>query len=150
MSIIDRALHKHPEGVVPLRLSPAEAFAAILVAAVAADGELTAAESARLNGLLASSRVLPPNPPDGNPDVVESALASLADHGLPATLRACAEALPATLGPTAFAQATDLVLSDARIGQRENAFIDALREALRIDDALALRIVDVMLIKNRG
>ena len=150
MSFVDRALHEHPERVAPLRLSRAEAVAAILVAAVAADGELSVAESARLNGLLASSRLLPPNPPDGNPNVVESALAVLTDHGLPATLRACAEALPATLRPTAFAQATDLVLSDARVGQREKAFIDALREALRIDDALALQIVDVMLIKNRG
>ena len=150
MSLIDRSLHEHSEGVVPLRLSAAEAFATILVAAVAADGELTVAESARLNGLLASWRVLPPNPPDGSPNVVESALAVLSDRGLSATLSACAEALPATLRPTAFAQATDLVLSDARIGQRETAFIDALREALRIDDHLALRIVDVMLIKNRG
>jgi hypothetical protein len=131
-------------------LSAAEAFAAILVAAVAADGKLTVAESARLNGLLASSRVLPPHPPDGSPNVVESALAVLTEHGLPATLSACAETLPATLRPTAFAQATDLVLSDARIGQREKAFIDALREALQIDEALALRIVDVMLVKNRG
>jgi uncharacterized tellurite resistance protein B-like protein len=150
MSLIDRALQEHGPDVVPLRLSPAEAFAAILVAAVAADGELSAAESARLNGLLASSRVLPPNPPDGSPNVVESALAVLTEHDLPATLTACAEALPANLRPTAFAQATDLVLADARVGQREKAFIDALREALGINDALALRIVDVILIKNRG
>ena len=150
MSSIDRALHAHPEAVAPLRLSAAEAFAAILVAAVAADGELTVAESARLNGQLASSRVLPANPPDGSPSVMESALAVLTEHGLPRTLSACAAALPATLRPTAFAQATDLLLSDARIGQRETAFIEALREALQIEDALALQIVDVMLIKNRG
>ena len=150
MSSIVRVMHEHRQDAVPLRLTPAEAFAVILVAAVAADGELSAAESARLNGLLASSRVLPPNPPDGGPNVVESALSVLTEHGLPATLAACAEALPANLRPTAFAQATDLVLADARVGQREKAFIDTLRDALAINDALALRIVDVILIKNRG
>jgi uncharacterized tellurite resistance protein B-like protein len=150
MSLMARAARQDGPDIVPLRLSPAEAFAAILVAAVAADGELSAAESARLNGLLASSRVLSANPPDGSPTVVESALAVLTGHGLPATLTACAEALPANLRPTAFAQATDLVLADARIGQRENAFIEALRDALGINHALALRIVDVILIKNRA
>jgi hypothetical protein len=77
-------------------------------------------------------------------------LAVLTERGLRATLTAAAAALPANLRPTAFAQATDLALADARIGRREEAFIDALREALGISDALALRIVDVLLIKNRG
>ena len=150
MSLIGRVLNERPEAVVPPPLSVAQAFAAILVASVAADGDLTVAESARLNSLLRSSRVLPPNAPDDSSNVVDSALALLTDRGLAATLGACAAALPATLRATAFAQATDLVLSDSRIGQREKAFIDALREALRIDEHLALQIVDVMLIKNRG
>jgi uncharacterized tellurite resistance protein B-like protein len=144
MSLVDRALQGQGQSAVPLRLSRTEAFAAILVAAVAADGELNAAESARLNGLL------PPNPADGGPNLVESTLAVLTERGLRATLTAAAAALPANLRPTAFAQATDLVLADARIGKREEAFIDALREALGISGALALRIVDVLLIKNRG
>jgi hypothetical protein len=63
ISLIDRALHEHPRAVVPLWRPTAQAFAAILVAAVAADGELTVAESARLNGLLAS--FLTSSPPWG-------------------------------------------------------------------------------------
>jgi hypothetical protein len=150
MSAIDRALQEHGPGPAVPPLSSAEAFAAILVAAVAVDGEFSAGESARLNGVLSTSRVLPPSPPDGSPNVVERALALLAERGLPATLAACAKALPARLRPTVFAQATDLVLSDGRTAQREKTFIDDLKRALQIDDALALRIVDVLLIKNRG
>ncbi len=150
MSVIDRALQERTGEDATLRLSLAEAFAAILVAAVATAGKFSAGESARLEGVLSISRLLPPNPPDGNPNVVERALALLSERGLPAILAAGAQALPPTLRPTAFAQATDLVLSDGRITAREKAFIDELKEALQIADALALRIVDVLLIKNRG
>jgi Tellurite resistance protein TerB len=150
MSAIDHALQKHGPLPAALPLSSADAFAAILVAAVSVDGELSPGESARLNGVLSTSRVLAPNRPDASPNVVERALAVLAEHGLPATLAACAKALPAGLRPTVFAQATDLVLSDGRTAPREKVFIDDLKKALQIDDALALRIVDVLLIKNRG
>jgi hypothetical protein len=150
MSVIDRVLQTRGPDPAALALSPPDAFAAILVASVAVDGELSAGESARLNGVLSTSRVLPRTPPDGNPNVVERALAVLSERGLPATLAACAKALPAGLRATAFAQATDLVLSDGRIAQREKTFIDDLKVALQIEDGLALRIVDVLLIKNRG
>jgi uncharacterized tellurite resistance protein B-like protein len=150
MSVIDRAMQEQGRGVPPLRLTVPEAFAAILVAAVAADGTLSESESDRLRGALATCRILPPNPPDGGPNVVERALTLLTDHGLPAVLTACAQVLPPDLRPTAFAQATDLVLADGRIAQREKAFIDELQEVLQVDDVLALKIVEVLLVKNRG
>lgn len=61
-----------------------------------------------------------------------------------------AKAIPADLRPTTFALATDLVLADGRIGDREKSFIDQPQAVLRIDDATALKIVEVLLIKNRG
>jgi hypothetical protein len=150
MSVIDRAMQEHGRGIPPLRLTVPEAFASILVASIAADGVLSEAESERLRGALATCRVLPPNPPDGGPNVVERALTLLTDHGLPAVLTACAQILPPELRATAFAQATDLVLADGRIAQREKAFIDELQGVLQVDDVQALQIVEVLLIKNRG
>lgn len=150
MSVIDRVLQDRAGSRAALPLTVPEAFAAILVASVAADGTLSTAESARLGGLLSTSRILPPNPADGSPNVIERALALLADHGAPAVLTACAAVLPPELRPAAFAQAVDLVLADGRIAQREKAFIDELQGVLQVDDAMAEKIVEVLLIKNRG
>lgn len=43
-----------------------------------------------------------------------------------------------------------LALSDGRIEGREKAFVDQLQSALKVDDVTALRIVEVLLIKNRA
>jgi hypothetical protein len=78
------------------------------------------------------------------------AVALLTEYGLPAILTGCAKVIPLDLRPTAFALATDLALADGRIGDREKAFIDELQVVLRIDDDTAARIIEVMMIKNRG
>ena len=59
----------------------------------------------------------------------------ITDHGLPAVLTACAEAIPADF----FALAMDLTLADGRLGSRESTLIDELPRALRIDDDLRAR-----------
>jgi hypothetical protein len=48
------------------------------------------------------------------------------------------------------AVATDLVLADGCIRGREKAFVDQLQAALEVDETTALKIVEVLLIKNRG
>ena len=148
MTLIERALHGQAAEAPPLPVR--DAIAAILVASVAADGNLNADEVVRMNELLSSSRVLrqPGNGSIGG--LAERAIGLLTDQGLPAVLTACAKSIPADLRPTAFALATDLVLSDGRIGDRERSFIDELQAVLRIDDPTALEIVNVLLIKNLG
>jgi hypothetical protein len=65
-------------------------------------------------------------------------------------LDACGTAIPPDLRATVFAVAADLVLADARIDGREKAFVDHLQAALKVDDATALKIVEVLIIKNRA
>jgi hypothetical protein len=129
-------------------LSVAEAFAAVLVAAVASDGSLGIGESARLEGVLTTCRVLPPNPADGGPNVVERALAHLTEYGVPAVLAEAARVLPGALRAAAFAQAVDLVFADGRLADRERSFVEDLQRILQVDGELATKIVQVLLIKN--
>ncbi|HEY7386775.1 MAG TPA: hypothetical protein VH743_24195, partial [Beijerinckiaceae bacterium] len=67
-----------------------------------------------------------------------------------AILTGCAKAIPSDLRTTTFALATDLALAAGRIGDKEKAFIDELQTVLQIDEATAVKIVEVLLIKNRG
>ena len=148
MSLIDRALRGEP--IEPPALRVPDAIAAILVASVAADGDLNPEEAIRLNSILSTTRVLREAGNGSMQGLADRAIRLLTDYGLPAVLVACAKAIPVDLRPTTFALATDLVLADGRIGDREKIFIDELQAVLDIDDATARKIVDVLLIKNRG
>jgi hypothetical protein len=151
MSVIDRALQELQGGSAePLTLSVADALAAILVATVSVDGALSVDEAARTKGLLSTSRLFREVCGIANAGSVERAITLLNERGLATVLTACAKALPADLHATVFAVAVDLVFSDGRVEARERDYIDSLQTALGVDDATALRIVEVLLIKNRA
>ena len=133
-----------------LKVSRSEAFVAVLVGCAAVDGVLRTEESGRLNEVLSSSRWRLESGIEATAGVATRALNLITDHGLPAVLAACGDAIPAELRATTFALATDLALADGRLGSRENALIDQLQQALRIDGGLARKIVEVMHIKNRA
>lgn len=59
-------------------------------------------------------------------------------------------ALSQDMRETAFAIATDLVLSDRTVTPQEQAFLEDLYRILEIPSATAQQIVQVMTIKNRG
>jgi tellurite resistance protein len=136
--------------VTPLRLSRSDAVVAVLVGAVTADGILRSEENSRLTEVLGSSRFGLGVGIEATAAATTRALNLLADHGLPAVLSACAEAIPADLRATAFALAVDLALADGRLGTRESALIDQLQSTLRIEGNLARKVIDVLLIKNRA
>jgi hypothetical protein len=143
----DHTLERHDP---PLILSHSEAVVAVLVGCVAVDGVLRAEEAGRLNDVLSSTRWVFGTGVEAAAGVTRRALHLMTDHGLPAVLGACAKAIPAEWHATTFALAMDLVLADGRLGDRENALVDTLQSALRIDGDLARKIVDVLLIKNRA
>jgi uncharacterized membrane protein YebE (DUF533 family) len=152
MSIIDRAIQdlQVPAPPPAIRLSLPEAVSAVLVAAVSADGRFGVEEANRLNGILSTSRLFEQAVQARDVEVVERALNLLTDHGVAPVLRACGAAIAPELRPTVFAIAADLVLADGRIDGREKAFIDQLQAALGVDENIAVKIVEVLLIKNRG
>ena len=123
---------------------------AVLVGCAAADGVLGTEETSRLNELLTSSRWGLGLGVEATAGATMRALNLITDRGLPAVLDACAQAIPAELRATAFALAIDLMLADGRLGSRESTLIDQLQRAFQIDGALARKIVDVLLIKNRA
>jgi hypothetical protein len=71
-------------------------------------------------------------------------------HGIAPVVAWGARAIPPDLRATAFANAADLVLSDRRIKGHERSLLDELQTVLQLDDATALKIVDVLTTKNKG
>ena len=126
-----------------------DAMVTIMVASVWADGERTVEESARLTDLLSTSRLLRQSARESNQERVARATELLSRFGRQAALDACANAVPPDLRATAFANAVDVVFADGRVEEREKAYIDQLQAVLGIDDALAMKIVEVLAIKSR-
>jgi uncharacterized tellurite resistance protein B-like protein len=147
MAIVDTALTHGPIETPPLTV--AEAIAALLVAAVAVDGVVTTEEAARIGELLTASPLLRQRANGSTRRLGEHAVALLTEHGLAAVLTGSARAIPSDLRATTFALVADVALADGRIGDREKTFIDQLQGALQIDDPTAVKILEVLLIKNR-
>lgn len=134
----------------PLSLSRSEAVAAILVGCVAVDGVLKDEESSRLNATLSSTRWVVGSGGEPTAGIRTRALSLINAYGLPAVIAASATAIPAELRATVFALALDLILADGRLDSRENALMDQLQGGLRIENNLARKIIEVLLIKNRA
>ena len=71
-------------------------------------------------------------------------------QGPAALIESAKETLTPEMKETAFAVAADLVLADGVVEDTEKKFLDDLQKALEIKDDLALKIAEVLVIKNRG
>jgi hypothetical protein len=65
-------------------------------------------------------------------------------------LAAAIASLPHELQETVFAVTADIVLSDGEVTEEEEEFLNLLYRALEIPEETALKIIEVMLMKNRG
>jgi len=132
-----------------IALNSAEAFAAIALVAIASDGYLSESEEAEMRMRLGRMRLFQPSM-DSFERMKDYLVDALKKHG-PNELIQCAKAsLPPALAPTAFTIAVDLVFSDGTVSSEEQSFVDDLRRILAIPDEMALKIVEVMTIKNQG
>jgi hypothetical protein len=74
----------------------------------------------------------------------------LSEHGFDPIIERAAAILPPSLRETVFVHAAELVFADGQVDDNESQFLDSVQEAFGIDDELALKIVEVMQIRNRG
>lgn len=131
-------------------LGPAEAFAAIALIAVGADGYAADSEVQSVMTSLSRMQLFRSYPNDVMRKMFDRLLNILQRQG-PETLMAQAVAsLPHELQETAFAITTDIVLADGEVTEEEEEFLNQLYRTLEISEETAVKIIDVMLIKNRG
>lgn len=131
-------------------LGPAEAFAAIALLAVGADGYAADAEIQSVMTSLSRMQLFRSYPGDVMRKMFDRLLNILQRQGASALLSAAVAVLPHELRDTAFAITTDIVLADGEVTREEEDFLNQLYRALEMSEDTALKIIDVMLIKNRG
>lgn len=132
------------------KLNEAEGFAGIAFSAVAADGVLEQEEQLALVTTLSRMKLYSGlnNRQVGN--VFEKLIKIARSEGIDVLIQRSAEATPANLKQTAFAVAADLIMADGHIAGEEKKFLEKIQKNLNVDDATAVKIVEVIEIKNRG
>jgi tellurite resistance protein len=149
MGLFDNVFNAE-KGITETQLTPAEAFAAVALVAIAADGYLSDQEGRDMTMTLARMQLFRSYSNDVMHRMLDKLLAMLKREGPGALVNVAKACLPQDLRETAFAIATDLVLSDGTVTSQEQAFLDDLYRILEIPGDTALQIVQVMTIKNRG
>ncbi|MBI0581563.1 MAG: tellurite resistance TerB family protein, partial [Methanomassiliicoccales archaeon] len=70
--------------------------------------------------------------------------------GMDALVAMAKESMPEDMKATAFAVATDLALADGEIADEEKNLLTKVQQSLGVPEDEAVKIIEVMLIKNKG
>lgn len=132
------------------KLTKEESFAAVALAAVAADGMITEEEA---NGLVVSLvRMKLFLGYNGNQmgAMLNKLVQIIKKQGVDELVNMAKESLPKDLKETAFAVATDLALADGELGGKEKEILTKIQQIMEIPEDKAVTIIEVILIKNKG
>ena len=149
VGLFDKVLGKD-KGDGPVTLNKNEAFAAVAVAAIAADGTITQDEINRTAMNLAAVPLFRTYDLREMGGVLNKVAVTIKRRGAAAVMPAAKAALSKEQAEQAFFLAADLVLSDGTVEKEERTFLEDLRAALGVEEAISLKIVEVVVIKNRS
>ncbi|MEA5604439.1 tellurite resistance TerB family protein [Nostoc sp. UHCC 0252] len=131
-------------------LNSAEAFAVIVLLATASDGYLSVEQGNYITFALSQMKLFKGYPHEMLNRLFDQILGILQGDGFNALFDAAKYSLSQDLRESAFAVATDLILAGGVAAEEEKSFLNDLYQALGVSSEIAVQIVEVMLIKNRG
>ncbi len=147
MGLFDKVLGKENSNVT---LNKAEAFAALGVAAVASDGEISPEEVHRIVLDMVTLRAFRGFDLRDLGNTLNKVAGLIKRRGTAPIIQAAKTTLNKDELLAAFFIAVDLVLADGVVEDSEKKFLEDLQVTLQIDDATALKITEVVVIKNRA
>jgi len=130
-------------------LTPQEAFAGILLVTVAGDGEASSEQTAAFVAVSNRIQLLKHQTTAEFNAMMEKLFGILDRQGPDALLERSSAVLPPELRETAFAVAVDL-FADHAVEAKKRKMVTALQQRLGVASDLAVKIVEVLSIKNRG
>ena len=147
MSLFDRA--SSSQGRVQNALSPGEAFTAIALIAVAWDGNPSQKQTRNIYEAMSHLKLFNSFSEDDMLSMLDILSGIIRHEGVNNLFDTAKDSLTEDLREAAFAVATDLVLADSMLAEDED-FLRDLYQALRIRGDIGQKIIEVMLVKNRG
>jgi tellurite resistance protein len=146
MGLFDKVMGpKEPE-----KLTKEEAFAAVGLAAIAADGVITEEEGRGFLVGLYRMKMYRNFNQNQMGNLLNKLINIVQRQGFDALIKLANEGLPAELKESAFAVATDLVFADGDVDVSEQQVMTKIQQMMGIPEAQAMKIIEVMSIKNMG
>ncbi|MFN6515843.1 MAG: tellurite resistance TerB family protein [Nostoc sp. CreGUA01] len=131
-------------------LNSAEAFAVIVLMATAPDGYLSVEQANYIIYVLSRTKLFKSYPHEMMKILFDKILSIFQGDHFNTLFNAAKDCLSPDLRESAFAVATDLVLAEGMVAEEEKSFLDDLYQALGVSREIAIQIMQVILIKNRG
>jgi tellurite resistance protein len=131
-------------------LDQQESFLAIALAISASDGHISQSEINSIISYLSRMRMFENVAGNRMQGMFDRLIGILRRQGPGHLVNLAKKTLPHELRQTAFACAVDIALADGVIEQDEKALLEELQQALEVPENIALNIIQVMMIKNRG
>lgn len=132
------------------KLEKEEAFAAISLAAIAADGYISDEEAQSIAVDLTKRKFFEKYNAKQINSMFQKLIKIIKNQGIEALVEKSRESLPSDLRETAFAVAIDLALADGYLDKSEKDVLSRIQQHLGISDDVATKIIDVILIKNKS
>ena len=130
-------------------MSPAEAFAAIALAAVACDGSVTPREATLLRDVMEGRHPYQDRSEESMGLLFEGLLDQLQAEGWLALISRAIPALSASQRETALAMAAHLIHGDRQVSPEESRLLDAMAARMGLPDGRADQILEMIGVLHR-
>lgn len=148
MGLFDKVLGgKSSEDVA---FSKQEAFASIMLAIVAADGDISDEEGEAFLATINRMKLFKSQTTAEYNAMVDKLFGLFSKKGAAFIMQKGIESLPSELRETAFAIAADFIFADGSVEDEEKELLEQLQVGLGVSNDVAMKIVEVMEIKSRG
>lgn len=147
MGLFDKLFSSSTSTITYSPKSEHEAWIAVMYGCIAADGDVSDAEIDKLCQLVVYKTMFS----DKNIiDYYKPALIAHKQIGSKSLIDSSISLIKDADKPTIFALVMELLLADGILGEKEKEILEYLTDLLKIESELAQKIVEVMLIKNKG
>lgn len=131
-------------------LTAQDAVAGMLLVTVAADGHISDEEKECFIATSNRMKLFRDQSPQEFNSMMDRLFGYLRKHGAEWLMAKAATSMPSEIKATVFALCADLVFADGSVEADEQQLIESIHSKLGIQDDLALKILEVVQIKNRG
>jgi uncharacterized tellurite resistance protein B-like protein len=133
----------------PTNLDKQESFLGLIMSVVAADGHISEEEINDFNSFANKSNILRGMSGNQFNSTIDKLFKILKRDGLDTLVDLCVAGLPSEYREGVFAVCCDLLFSDGSVEREEEELLENLKVKLSINDALAMKIVEVISLKNK-
>ena len=128
--------------------NPYEAVCGVLLSVVASDGDVADDETDGLVFVVNRHPIFADQSVRDFEIMIEEQFSILTEHGWEVFVEKAASHVPSNLSGTVFALAVDFVMAGDQVESAKESLIESLRRMLRIGEAEAKTVVQVMALKN--